>query len=68
MRLWGHLFRNYGEEERVCRDCGYVIGSKWTEDETKDWIKQEEGCELHCGGKWHVFKRVALTTPLGAIR
>jgi hypothetical protein len=57
MNLWGHRFDKYGEQERICWRCGYVIGHGLSEDETKDWIKSEEGCELHCGGEWHQFKR-----------
>lgn len=65
MRLWGHTFTDFKSCERICWACGYVIDRDWTETETKKWIIDEEGCELHCGGKWHRHKRVALTTPQG---
>lgn len=60
MNFWGHSFRKHGSVERMCPACGYVIGHDWSEKATKDWIKNEEGCELHCGGAWHVFTRVPI--------
>lgn len=62
MNFWGHAFRPFGSVERICMACGYVVpvNAKSDEKEVMDWIKQEEGCELHCGGAWHVFKRAHL--------
>lgn len=62
MKLWDHTFRKHGSVERMCPRCGYVIGHDWTEEETKAWIIHEEGCELHCGGEWHQFKRIRKRT------
>jgi hypothetical protein len=45
--------------------CGYVVPGtdRTTEQQIKEWIKYEEGCELHCGGEWHQFKRVSPSIP-----
>jgi hypothetical protein len=57
VNLFGHQFRNFKSCERICWTCGYVIDREGSEEEVKEWIRQEEGCELHCGGAWHVFIR-----------
>lgn len=58
MNFWGHNFSKFGSVERICWACGYVISSDQAAEEAKRWICEEEGTELHCGGAWHVFKRV----------
>lgn len=61
MNFWGHNFTDHKSVERICWACGYVTDRGLDEKETKNWIKREEGCELHCGGAWHKHKRVALS-------
>lgn len=65
MKFWGHGFRKSGSVERICMACGYVVPGtdRTTEQQIKEWIKYEEGCELHCGGEWHQFKRVSPSIP-----
>lgn len=36
----------------MCRVCGYVV-PRLSDGDTRQWIKDEEGSELWCGGAWH---------------
>ena len=56
IEIWGHKFVNFKSVERICLACGYVVGRQELE-ESLEWIKDHEGCELWCGGSWHIFKR-----------
>lgn len=58
MNFWGHCFVNHKSVERICLACGYVTDRGLNEKQTMRWIKREEGCELHCGGEWHKYKRI----------
>jgi hypothetical protein len=67
MNFWGHNFRDFKSCERICWACGYVIDRNDNEEEVKQWMRDMEGCDLHCGGAWHIYKRIPTPlSPMGA--
>jgi len=67
MKLWGHTFTDFKSCERICWTCGYVIDRDSSEREVRRWIKQEEGGELHCGGRWGHY-RIGKATAINNLR
>lgn len=52
----GHCFTPYGEQEALCRACGFVTGaSPSNREDLAEMLSEFLGDRTYCGGQHHLF-------------
>lgn len=55
MNLYGHHFTPYGNEEILCRACGFVSWPNISKQDLYGQLTEHLGNRLYCGGEHHRF-------------